>query len=334
MNAQRMRRRRRFLFALVAAAVAAPAAACGSRTGLLAPLEVQQDASHDVIHHADAPPPEQDAGDEDALPPIDVVEPVDAFNECPDAGSTLVYLITEQYDLMSFYPPAASFRTIGAIRCPAAGGATPFSMAVDRQGLAYIVYDDGELFNVSTATAACQPTPFRPGSLQDFSNTFGMGFSKDTTGPGETLFIASDEMGSQVSRLGTIDTMTFQIGVVGTFHPQINLAELTGTGAGQLFAFYPLDPANPSTSDTAIGEIDKTTANIIAQSTLPGVSVGSGWAFAFWGGDFYTFTAPGANPTNPSVVTRFRPSDGSITQVASTSETIVGAGVSTCAPQR
>lgn len=324
-----MRRRRRLLFALVVAAVAAPVAACGSRTGLLTPLEVQRDAALDVIRHADALPPD-DAGDEDALPPIDVVEPPDAPNDCPDAGSTLVYLITEQYDLMSFYPPSASFRTIGAISCPAASGATPFSMAVDRQGLAYVVYDDGELFNVSTATAACKATPFQPGSLQGFSDTFGMGFSKDVTGSGETLYIASDEMGSQFSRLGSIDTMTFQIGVVGTFNPQINLAELTGTGAGQLFAFYPLDPTNPSISDTAIGEIDKTSAHVIAQSTLPGVVVGSGWAFAFWGGDFYTFTAPSSG----SVVKRYRPSDGSIVQIAQISDTIVGAGVSTCAPQR
>jgi hypothetical protein len=45
-------------------------------------------------------------------------------------------------------------------------------------------------------------------------------------------------------------------------------------------------------------------------------------------GDFYLFTAPGGS----SIVTRFRPSDGSLVQVATLSQTIVGAGVSTCAP--
>jgi hypothetical protein len=65
-------------------------------------------------------------------------------------------------------------------------------------------------------------------------------------------------------------------------------------------------------------------------SSLPGVSQGSGWAFAFWGGNFYTFTAPGGS----TVVTRFDPNDGSIVQVAQTSDVIVGAGVSTCAPQQ
>jgi hypothetical protein len=49
--------------------------------------------------------------------------------------------------------------------------------------------------------------------------------------------------------------------------------------------------------------------------------------------DFYTFTAPQGRSTS-SVVTRYRPSDGTIVQVASTPGlTIMGAGVSTCAPE-
>jgi len=70
-------------------------------------------------------------------------------------------------------------------------------------------------------------------------------------------------------------------------------------------------------------------AMVIGQANLMGVPQGNGWAFAFWGGDFYTFTAPSGN----TVVTRYRPSDGSITQVAQMQSIIVGAGVSTCAPQ-
>jgi hypothetical protein len=67
-------------------------------------------------------------------------------------------------------------------------------------------------------------------------------------------------------------------------------------------------------------------------ATLPGVDLGGAWAFAFWGGDFYLFTAPGGNGTS-SLVTRYRPSDGSVTQVAmAPGVTIVGAGVSPCAP--
>jgi hypothetical protein len=80
-------------------------------------------------------------------------------------------------------------------------------------------------------------------------------------------------------------------------------------------------------------EIDKDTAAVTTLAPLPGIVFGGGWAFAFWGGDFYTFTAPGGTNSS-SIVNRYRPSDGSIVQVATTPGlTIVGAGVSTCAPQ-
>ena len=77
-----------------------------------------------------------DAGQvSDALPPIDVTVPVDAFNDCPDAGATLIYVVSEQNELLSFYPPTATFTPIGTLACPDADPtATPFSMAVDRTG--------------------------------------------------------------------------------------------------------------------------------------------------------------------------------------------------------
>jgi hypothetical protein len=67
--------------------------------------------------------------------------------------------------------------------------------------------------------------------------------------------------------------------------------------------------------------------------TLPSVFEGTGWAFGFWGGDFYTFTAPDGTT---SVITRYRPSDQSIVVVgmAPFGVQLVGAGVSTCAPQQ
>ncbi len=60
---------------------------------------------------------------------------------------------------------------------------------------------------------------------------------------------------------------------------------------------------------------------------------GGGWAFGFWGGEFYLFTTNTTDPSLSSIVTRFDPGDQSQVTVASLPETIVGAGVSTCAPQ-
>ncbi len=307
---------RRILALVVALASAGLAVACGSRTGLLLPSEEQP----------------EDAGEEDALSPIDVTPPPpEAPNPCPDGGPTLVYVITEQNTLMSFDPPTGTFTRIGTLACPSAS--LPFSMAVDREGIAYVVFYDGELFRVSTATASCEPTGFVM-EQAGFPTRFGMGFSRDTNGMTETLFVSGDpsddagDIGPAV--LGAVNTTTFQLTNIGPFVPSIYEPELTGTGAGDLFAFFTPNPED--TSNTAIGQIDKVTGAVIAESPLPGVALGQGWAFGFWGGDFYVFT--GTGPAGSSIVTRYRPSDGSIVQVASTDETIVGAGVSTCAPAR
>jgi hypothetical protein len=263
----------------------------------------------------------------DALPSIDGSASPDVVrNDCPDAGATVIYVVTEQTELFSFYPPDATFKHIGNIVCPAPLGTTPFSMAVDRKGVAYVLYNDGRLYRVSTATAACIATTFE--TDQQGFHTFGMGYATNELGPTETLYIAGDSnSGIGSPGLGSIDTSTFGVTRIGDFDPPIARGELTGTGAGRLFAFYTKAP----TQGSFIGEIEPTSGRVIAETPLPTVTQGSGWAFAFWGGDFYTFTAP--DPSRNSRVTRYRPTDGSVREVASISSLIVGAGVSTCAPE-
>ncbi len=306
------------------------ASACGSRTGL--PFEeataVTTD-SGDGATKRDVTPDRRP----DVLPLIDATPLPDVVrNDCPDAAATLIYVVTTQYDLYSFEPTAGSFKRIGNITCPAPSGATPFSMAVDRRGVAYVVFQNsagpngpslpgnGMLFRVSTSTAACIGTSYVPG--QQGIATFGMGFASNTNGPDETLFIASDD---GQPRLGAIDVQNFTLGIIGPFNPPITRAELTGTGDGRLFAFY----AKSATS-SAIAQIDKQTGQVTAESPLATVSQGTHWAFGFWGGDFYTFTGPQGGTT----VTRFRPSDNSVADIAQLNQEIVGAGVSTCAPEK
>jgi hypothetical protein len=295
-----------------------------------APFDSGPDASADVTLDAVA----------DVLPPLDVGKSVPIG--CEEAGveGTLIYLVTAQNDLWSFYPPSLAFRLIGHINCPDPGF-TPFSMAVDQTGIAYVLYDDGHLFRVRTADAFCQATPFRVG--QEGFVTFGMGYSQNPSGIGETLYIASDQSEAGApSQLGLIDTTQFAVHAIGPFPPQIASAELTGTGAGDLFAFYALNPmpnaAAGSGPPSAIGQIAKANGGLLGQTILPNIAQGCGWAFAFWGGDFYTFTAPPASgtvcdPMTLSVVSRYRPADGSQNEIARFGEEIVGAGVSTCAPQ-
>jgi hypothetical protein len=284
--------------------------ACGSRTG----LDVAEGAA--VLDAGQGP---------DA--PRSVRVPLD----CAEAGITYIYAIGEDNSLYSFYPTTGEFTFIGVLDCPAAFGATPFSMAVDHRGTAYVVFNDGTLFQVSTKTSACEATSFVPGQ-HGFAN-FGMGFAANVGdgGTGETLYVAGDMTGA----LATIDLDTYTLNVVAPFQDAgnaIDMAELTGTGDGRLFAFFAPLGAN-ETPPSFIDQINPKNAEVLSSVLLPDVVEGEGWAFGFWGGDFYTFTAPDGETT---VVTRYRPSDGSITQVASApvGVVIVGAGVSTCAPQQ
>jgi hypothetical protein len=308
-------------------------AACGSRTGL--PIDdssligsIDTDAGNNNNGKKDGSTADVDAGDLDALPGLDVTPTPDVVrNDCPDAAATLIYVVSETNELYSFFPTDGTFTLIGNLTCPAPAGDTPFSMAVNRTGIAYVVFSpSGNLYRVSTATAACAPTPYHSG--QAGFSTYGMGFSTDFLGPTETLYVAGDSNGS----LASINTTNFALSLIGPFNPAIDGAELTGTGDGRLYAFYAKGTLqNPG--PMYIGEIDKAKANVVAETLLPGVDRGGGWAFGYWGGDFYTFTAPAGQGT-PTTVQRFRPSDGSVTTVANIPQTIVGAGVSTCAPQQ
>lgn len=309
--------------------------ACGSRTGLFVGGD---DASPEPVGEAGGSDDRRDGhaegGVKDALPPLDVRPPQDVNRaDCPDASATLIYTITSTYELQSFNPESGQFRLIGKIACPAGadpstgGPHTPFSMAVDRRGIAYVLFTDERLYRVSTATGACIATSYVP--RQSDYRLFGMGFATDELGPTETLFVAGDDNQDNggASGLARIAPGAFRLDPVGGFAPPIESAELSGTGDGRLYAFYKKGSAR---TPSFIGEIDPATARVIGERRFDQIDQGDAWAFAFWGGDFYMFHAP-AGTTR---VTRWRPSDDSVSQIAATDLRIVGAGVSTCAPQQ
>src|SRR6185436_5021764 len=119
---------------------------------------------------------------------------------CETTGNDLIYVVSDSYQLMSFDPSELPdndpFTPIGQLNCPAgtpwpgySSPATPFSMSVDRDGSAWVLYTSGEIFKASIADASCTATGFAPG--QHDMQLFGMGFASDTAGSdAETLFIA------------------------------------------------------------------------------------------------------------------------------------------------
>jgi hypothetical protein len=292
---------------------AALAGACGARTELEG---IEADASLDA-EPLDAKH-EHDAAEEDAV--VDVVFPdVPIVSDCPDAGATLVYLLGGQNQLFSFYPPTLGFTNIGTIACPSKSA--PNSMAVTRSGIAFAGFLDGTLFEVSTANAACKATTYQPD--QDSFNTFGMGYVGNADG-GETLYVAGNADDGGISRgLGAIDTTLFQLDFIAQFQPTQQSCELSGTGGGQLYGFCPLAHAS------LINDIDPATAQIISSHQLLAGAGANAFAFAFWGGDFWIFTAGTGNST----ITEYDPVAQTETNVGVAPLQIVGAGVSTCAPQ-
>jgi hypothetical protein len=259
--------------------------------------------------------------------PAPRVVPGEPPSYCTATSDTSVYVVTEQNELYRFDPPSQAFDLIGVVQCPVTDpgspDATPFSMAVDHQGKAYVLFGDGELFEVSGATAACSATsvPFSTGSF----GRFGMGYSTDPDGLGETLYVAGEGMPGQ---LGTLDTTAFDVQAIGPYSTDIGDAELTGTGDGRLFGFG----VEKGLDGSHLAEIDKTNASILSDQIVPTPASPQAWAFAFWGGDFYFFTSTDNVTTS---VGRLHPGDSSFdaSYAALPTGAVTGAGVSTCAPQ-
>jgi len=249
-----------------------------------------------------------------------------AGSNCSEAAK-LIYVLSDANDLYSFKPVEKTFTLVGQLGCQTT--MSPNSMAVDRNAVAWVNYvgdngigdTSGAIFKVSTTDASCEPAP----TVNLTSGWFriGMGFSTDGVDTdAETLFITSIGIGGS---LGRIDMNANSVVPVGNFAGQFanQSAELTGTGDGRLYAFFTSTPVE-------VAEINKSNAATISNVPLPTVEVPMAWAFSFWGGDFYLYTASFGDTT----VNRYRPSDGTVDPAYMTSIgfRIVGAGVSTCAP--
>ena len=259
--------------------------------------------------------------------------------DCGAAART-IYVVTSDDELMSFEPAmdAHTFTSIGRLQCPAGpewperggGAASPYSMAVGRHGSAWVLYTSGELFEVSTADASCRPTSFVPG--RGGFKLFGMGFVSDPGSTEEQLFIAGGTV--EAPGQGNLARLTGDHAAVelrgplvrGEFQP-----ELTGTGNGELWAYY------PGQQGSFVARLDPASAQLVSRAPLPPLAgIPIGWAFAHWGGRFYVFVSDvqvGGSGATQHRVLRLDPATGAVDVVRSgLGFKVVGAGVSTCAP--
>jgi streptogramin lyase len=244
---------------------------------------------------------------------------------CSDPASRLVYAIGARNTLYGFDPRAASFYTIHDLVCPDAGG-PPVSMAVDRNGRAYLDAQDGTLFRVDTTTGECIATSFDAGAT-GFVSFYGAFTTAEGDG-GEALFgsWSSATAPRWTSVLGSIDTSALRWKTIGDYSPGTNsgptdhVLALTGTGDGLLFALV------QSETSVVVARLDPATATVLARDPLFGVSPEPG-AFVAWGGEFYLFGACGGD------ICRVDPRTMTIVRFpVPLGDTIALAAVSTCAP--
>lgn len=272
---------------------------------------------------------------------------------CSADGVDLIYVVDQTYRLVAFDPrligsPAGPYRVIGQLNCPnpgtslqpGGGAATPFSMAVDRDAVAWVLYGSGKLFKVSTTDASCQATPFVAsqsvgGQTWDL---FGMGFVTDAAGGDtEKLWIGGGNVDATTSgSLGWIDTTSYAVNRVAAIAPQAEYsAEFSGLGDATLWAFFP-----DTVSNAFVQQLDKATGagvgNQLAFDLAAAGRAVQAWAFAQWGGTFYVFVTTvdallGTNP-NATVHAINRSTGAHTIPLQNQQYVVVGAGVSTCAP--
>jgi hypothetical protein len=252
------------------------------------------------------------------------VPPGDGGDGC-SAASKLVYVISTDDVLRSFDPASLTFTTIGTVNCNTSASVN--SMAVSRDATAYVNMSDGTLWKVSTTDASCSATGYQTGQFN--RRIRGMGFSTDTAqGTNETLFTCTaNDATFTGGGLATISIPGFQLSLVGDYTSGLagNECELTGTGNADLFGFF------ATVSPPKLAAITKSSGATPSPITLTGVNTTLSYAFSFWGGDFWFYTQ--GNGVGSTVTHYKYATDKSyVTAVADTGFTIVGAGVSTCAP--
>ncbi len=237
---------------------------------------------------------------------------------CEVTGVELIYVVDDENRLLSFDPrklPEDPFRVIGTLDCET--DSTPFSMAVDRKGIAWVLYQSGAVYRVSILDAHCAPS----GYVDASEALFGMAFVADRKGaPTEQLFVADQ-------RLGVLDTARQRrtpIGAIRAGQTRAEGPELTGTGEGKLFGYF------PEPDRGYVVELDRKTGKSLGKKLYldPFDGPVEAWAFAHWGGAFYIFAT---TPTGPAVHAVHR-TPRRYERIRDMPYRVVGAGVSTCAP--
>jgi hypothetical protein len=279
-------------------------------------------------------PPTRDHGGDDTTgqPDADVAHEVDAASAdgCAD-GAADIYTFDINKHIYRFDPGAKTFSDLGELNCAYTPSitheVTPYSMGIDRDTNAWVLYSNGELFKVEVNNQLnCTKTAFMASPTS--YTTFGMGFSTDVpNGDTDSLFILGETIKPPFGfgyGFAQLDTAAMTPTTISTDMPDV--AELTGNANAELWAFFPRPMPH-------VAQLSKTDGSVIKEYAEPGVArQNPGFAFAHWGGDYWLFIGD-YNTGEDTTVYQINGSNGGLTTTTTnTGRTIVGAGVSTCAP--
>jgi hypothetical protein len=261
----------------------------------------------------------------------DTMEPPEPC-ACPDLEVPLddgIFVLSITAELWKFFPETNEFLKLGDLTCPLP--ASTFSMAVDRLGNAWVQYAGGDLRTVPvTDVGACNNPGYQVGQMG--ITNFGMAFVSNSAADAcDRIYgvrASGIAEGNAVSDFFAIDPVSLDVLQIGK--SDYGTAEVTGTGDGRTFLFAGANPAK-------LVEINKATGAKLDVTPLAGVELGSAWAFAHFAGDFYFFTnsknGPGSEVTHIDYDDSDMNGQQQITEVVANAPiSIVGAGVSTCAP--
>lgn len=256
----------------------------------------------------------EDSGTTDTGDPVEEEPP--PVDDCTET-SDLIYVISRDDNMLKLFDPGTlTFSDLGRLSC--GGTATPGSMAIARDGFAYIRFSDETVSVVDLDTLDCDRTAY---SDRDTNfGAFGMGYATNSADTWrDTLYIANDR------KLASLDTTTWAVTNIATMPSQ---SELTGNAEGELWAFLPLE------TPAELVRLDKSSGSAVETQRLtsfPDPGDIDTFAFAHWGGSAWLFVRSYGMGESTNVY-QVDPS-GTMTMVLEgVGFDVVGAGSSTCAP--
>jgi hypothetical protein len=289
--------------AAVAMTLAVTLPGCGSRTGLLSPLD-------------EAPPIDA------ALPPLgsqDATFPADA------APSTLVRVLVPssapegiyQYGLAEFDPASGAFSDARTLSCIATVGDRPVALACACDGTVYVQFLEGSLWVVSPGTFDCAVTPFDFRS-DGLGTAPSLAFGIDASLAERLYFFSPAKAQPSPGLFGTLDRTTWR---VAQSQPMAMGAQVhsSANASGEV---YLLDGSSMWQLDAATG------ARTALGLSPPGT--GATTPFVVWRSAFYFFDIQSLGTTD---VLRWNAVSGTSALAGQTSMMIVAAGAPPCVPQ-